>query len=98
MFDKLKKKIRVCFYWSRHYQIRHLHGILLSDAQWLVNDPTAKALTERYLELVKDCWYDYQFEPIDKHRDRLWLNPWKEDKNENFRCGTFKRTHRLLPR
>lgn len=43
--------------WTAELQLEHLRIMVQEDHRWLANDPTASALTERYLAALAPDWF-----------------------------------------
>lgn len=59
-------------------RVRELEITLRDDHQGLAHNPTARALTKRYLRMTIDSWGSYSPEAIAQFRDRLKLNPYRQ--------------------
>lgn len=69
MFDKNSMAIRA---------IERLRILLIEDQRWLASDPTSKALTQRYLDVISEDWDTKVIEDSDALRRRLDLEPLKK--------------------
>jgi hypothetical protein len=74
---------RECRRWARE-QIPHLLTLLHEDSRWMASDPTAAALTARYLDALREDWYRVQFDGVSELRDRLGLNPHRARHTEDL--------------
>lgn len=64
-----------------------LEILLRDDHQWLAHDPTANALTKRYLNMAIDSWGSYAPMAIDQLRNHLGINPYRSRQIEALPDG-----------
>jgi len=65
-------------YWSRRKQLYWLKHQILEDHQWLSANPIARAITQRYLDMVVLEWEKVSVEDISSFRKQIGLDPHKE--------------------
>lgn len=65
--------------WPQSLQVECLRVALLSDNRWLASDPTARALTDRYLAMLADDWMSVSHEDTAQMRQRLDLDPYRAE-------------------
>jgi len=70
-FSKWRREL----YWNRWRRIQYVRTQLSVDQRWMASDPVVAALTERYLAMLSDDWYNIPHEETAMLRSRLELVP-----------------------
>ena len=76
MLKELYRKWVLRRRWGPRVQLERLRVIVAQDNRWMANDPIAAALTERYLEMLSDDWYERSSEDVSRLRHRLGIDYW----------------------
>ena len=61
--------------WPAEEHIEYIRQIIRTDSEWLGHDPTARAITERYLKVLQKDWYQQPHPWIADFRSQIGLDP-----------------------
>lgn len=64
--------------WPPEAHIEYIRQVIRTDSEWLGHDPTARAITERYLKLLQKDWYQQSHPWIDEFRKQIGLDPYSK--------------------
>lgn len=80
MFNFLSTQLQRYRDWRKHrnWSKQHLdfvRSMISQDSRWLANDPTSRALIERYERALNEYWYQLSHEDVYLFRNRIGLDP-----------------------